>query len=255
MPEINNVFPPTPPLPPLPPISNYTQSPPTIAGQIGLGVLQGGLNGLNFLTDLGIGLLNTPAALVNSQIDVISFGMLPDRVHVPYIPMWDWARGLAVDEGGTPGGWDDMHGWGKFAWNIPFLAGLGAWELSGTALGETSVSQLPKFIYNEAKGCFTREAAQVAKGESVIGPRNTYRQFAKEKGAHFLDVTDDAWTWELNKKYLDEVIARGDDVLFAGKFNPELLASHPESALAKEIEYLTSHGYKWTVDLLKLTKN
>jgi len=89
-----------------------------------------------------------------------------------------------------------------------------------------------------------------AKGLSVIGPRATYRQFAQQIGAKFLDVTDEAWTWEKNLKFLAEVVKRGDDVVFAGKFDPDLL--RPNTALAKEIDYLIEHGYQWVADKSKL---
>ncbi len=90
------------------------------------------------------------------------------------------------------------------------------------------------------------------KGVSVIGPRATYRQFARQIGARYLDVADEAWTWAKNEKFLAGVVARGDDVIFAGKFNPAQL--NPESTLAKEIEYLIERGYKWTADFSKLVK-
>jgi RHS repeat-associated protein len=89
-----------------------------------------------------------------------------------------------------------------------------------------------------------------AKGVSVIGPRATYRQFARQIGAKFLEVTDEAWTWEKNLKFLAGVVKRGDEVVFAGKFNPELLDK--SSVLAQEIKYLVERGYKWTADYSKL---
>lgn len=91
-----------------------------------------------------------------------------------------------------------------------------------------------------------------AKGVSVIGPRATYRQFAKDIGAKFLNVTDDAWTWAKNEKFLAGVVKRGDDVVFAGKFNPAKL--DPNSVLAREIKYLTERGYQWTDDFSKMIK-
>jgi hypothetical protein len=92
----------------------------------------------------------------------------------------------------------------------------------------------------------------IAKGISVIGPRATYRQFAKEIGAKYLNVTNKAWTWPKNEKFLAGVVKRGDDVLFAGKFNPKKL--DPTSTLAREINYLIDNGYKWTSDFVKLIK-
>jgi hypothetical protein len=55
-------------------------------------------------------------------------------------------------------------------------------------------------------------------------------------GANFLNVTDDAWTMRKNVKFLQDVVKRGDDVIFAGKYNPAKL--DPSSVLAQEIRYL-----------------
>jgi RHS repeat-associated protein len=85
---------------------------------------------------------------------------------------------------------------------------------------------------------------------SVIGPRAIYREFAKKIGANYLNVTDATWTWAKNEKFLAGVVQRGDDVIFAGKFNPTLLDK--ASVLAKEIRYLELRGYKWTSDLTRM---
>lgn len=90
------------------------------------------------------------------------------------------------------------------------------------------------------------------RGLAVIGPRATYREFAKGIGAKFLNVTDEAWTWEKNRRFLYGVVQRGDDVVFAGKFNPAKL--DPDSVLAREIKYLIDHGYTWEGDFARLVK-
>jgi len=65
---------------------------------------------------------------------------------------------------------------------------------------------------------FAKGAAK--KGLSVIGPRAIYREAAEEMGANYLKVTDEAWTWAKNEEFLAGVVKRGDEVVFAGKFNP-----------------------------------
>lgn len=95
-------------------------------------------------------------------------------------------------------------------------------------------------------------ASVAARGVSVIGPRATYREFAKKMGANFLNVTDDAWTMRKNVKFLQDVVKRGDDVIFAGKYNPAKL--DPSSVLAQEIRYLQRHGYSWNKDFTRLIK-
>jgi RHS repeat-associated protein len=103
-------------------------------------------------------------------------------------------------------------------------------------LGKEAVKAIEKVVAKE--------------GMSVIGPRATYRQFAEEIGANYLKVTDKAWTWAKNEEFLAGVVKRGDDVIFAGKFNPTLLDK--TSVLAKEINYLESRGYQWTSDFSRM---
>ena len=112
-------------------------------------------------------------------------------------------------------------------------------------------------LWRLLKGKFAKakdgaKVVDAVKGTSVIGPRETYREFAKSIGANFLDVSDEAWTWAKNRKFLDEIITRGDDVVFAGKFDPKKL--DPNSVLAKEINYLIERGYQWSDDFAKLIK-
>lgn len=99
---------------------------------------------------------------------------------------------------------------------------------------------------------FISEFRKTAKGVSVIGPRSTYREFAKRIGANFLDVTDEAWTMRKNVEFLQGVVKKGDDVIFSGKYNPDLL--NPKSVLAQEIRYLQRHGYTWTDDFSRMIK-
>lgn len=107
-------------------------------------------------------------------------------------------------------------------------------------------------VLSDGLGELLEGGSAAAKGISVIGPRDTYRVFAKQIGAKFLDVTNEAWTWTKNEEFLAGVVKRGDDVIFAGKFNPKLLEAG--TALDREINYLIERGYKWTSDFSKLVK-
>jgi hypothetical protein len=115
-----------------------------------------------------------------------------------------------------------------------------AGEVGGYFLGRLIGYGISRYLASRA----------AVKGLSVIGPRATYRQFAEGLGANYLKVTDEAWTWQKNLDFLRGVVARGDDVIFAGKFNPALLDK--TSVLASEISYLESYGYKWTSDFTKM---
>jgi len=95
-------------------------------------------------------------------------------------------------------------------------------------------------------------AKGVDKGVTVIGPRATYRGFAQKIGADYLKVSDEAWKWRTNRRFLRGVIKRGDDVVFAGKFDSGLLQEG--SVLDREIKYLQKYGYEWTDDYSRLVK-
>ncbi len=88
------------------------------------------------------------------------------------------------------------------------------------------------------------------KGKSVIGPRAVYEDFAKKIGANYLPSK--GWNELKNLNYIFGVIERGDDVYFAGRFDPARL--DPNSVLAQEIAILIKYGYRWTADGTKLIK-
>jgi RHS repeat-associated protein len=107
-------------------------------------------------------------------------------------------------------------------------------------------------ILTDGVGEGAEVAATAEKGISVIGPREVYREFAKKIGAHFLDIADKDWSWTKNLEFLKGIVSRGDDVVFAGKFDPAKLTEG--TPLAEEIKYLAEHGYKWTTDFTKMVK-
>ncbi|GGA92035.1 DUF6443 domain-containing protein [Puia dinghuensis] len=121
---------------------------------------------------------------------------------------------------------------------------------NGPAAAKDAMGQVFIATFTDGLGELFEGGSVTAKGVSVIGPRATYREFARQIGARFLNVTDEAWTWAKNEKFLAGIVKRGDDVVFAGKFNPDLLDK--SSVLAQEIKYLVERGYQWTADYSKL---
>ncbi|MCB0490631.1 MAG: RHS repeat-associated core domain-containing protein [Cyclobacteriaceae bacterium] len=175
------------------------------------------------------------------------------------------AEGGGKKKSGPPedGGDEKTNGTEEDDGDNDWTSSIDWWEVTGSALDATfiaiDVATVPSGeaipLIAGRKGLWAAMRTFFrgsAKGVSVIGPRSTYRQYAKEIGAKFLDVADDAWTWAKNEKFLSEIVKRGDDVVFAGKFNPAKL--DPNSVLAKEIKYLVDRGYAWTDDLTKLIK-
>ena len=129
---------------------------------------------------------------------------------------------------------------------------LGAIQPDNVLMDTVMTFKALKGVVAALKGLSGMADDAVAVGKSVIGPRATYRQFAKAMGANFLDVTDAEWSWPKNLEYLKGIVSRGDDAIFAGKYNPKLL--DPKSVLAKEINYLSKNGYEWVEDFSKMVK-
>ena len=76
-------------------------------------------------------------------------------------------------------------------------------------------------------------------GKTVLGHYPEYITKAQKMGANYLQVGK--WSWPQNVKFLNDVIARGDQVLLSTK--KALIRSG--SILEKEIIYLQEKGYKW----------
>ena len=79
-------------------------------GLKGLG--QGVLNTFNGIQDIAVGAANLGLIQANGGIWVLN-QLGADLAYVS-IPSPEWARGMLVHEGGTPGELDDMHGWSKW---------------------------------------------------------------------------------------------------------------------------------------------
>ena len=91
-----------------------------LAGTFGFfkGLGQGVCNLVNGVQDAAVGVANLAKAIPNTVaggIDYATGATDPNyQIRVPYISSPDWSRNLVTEEGGTPGGWDDSHGWSKF---------------------------------------------------------------------------------------------------------------------------------------------
>lgn len=80
---------------------------------------------------------------------------------------------------------------------------------------------------------------------------------AAELGAKRFNIPTAVWgkmseagRWAANQKFLDRLIARGDDVVLA----TPITKVKPGSYFARELEYLTKKGYRLTEDGTKLVK-
>ena len=92
---------------------------------------------------------------------------------------------------------------------------------------------------------------------TVIGHNPAYVQLAQKLDANYLDIQmaewnklDEAAKWALNRKFLDDAIARGDDFVLATPLDKVRKGSGFEN----ELDYLYSKGYKPSSDGTRLIK-
>jgi hypothetical protein len=115
--------------------------------------------------------------------------------------------------------------------------------LAVAAGGEVSVGQA---VYRVSGGA----AARAAAGRTVLGHAG-YVEEAQKLGANYFEIADDVWAkmddaerWAANEKFLDDVIARGDDIILstpAGK-------AFPNSFFDRELKYLAGQGFAPNAD-------
>jgi RHS repeat-associated protein len=117
--------------------------------------------------------------------------------------------------------------------------------VSFTACDATKVCQGLKAPFRAVE----RAAASFdpARTRSVLGHYPEYVETANQVGGRYFNVPLDAWNrmtptqqWEANKKFLDRMIGRGDEVILA---TPPA-RTRAGSAFSREVQYLHSKGYK-----------
>lgn len=93
--------------------------------------------------------------------------------------------------------------------------------------------------------------------QKVIGHYPEYVEMSNKLGTKPFSIPDEVWNkmteveqWAANQKFLDRAIAKGVEFNLATPIDKV----RPGSYLQKEIEYLTSKGYKFNEDGTKLIK-
>ncbi|MCL5039044.1 MAG: hypothetical protein M1299_04340 [Firmicutes bacterium] len=100
-------------------------------------------------------------------------------------------------------------------------------------------------------------AGKVQAPQKVIGHYPEYVEMSGKLGTKPFSIPDNIWSkmtpseqWAANQKFLDRTIAKGSEFNLATPIDKV----RPGSFLQKEIEYLTSQGYKLSSDGTKLVK-
>jgi hypothetical protein len=100
-------------------------------------------------------------------------------------------------------------------------------------------------------------SVEVSKGKTVLGHYPEYKELADTSNARRFNIPEDAWNkmsdsqrWEANRKFLDRMVARGDEVQLATPLDKV----RPGSYFARELEYLAQKGYRPSIDGTRLIK-
>jgi RHS repeat-associated protein len=132
---------------------------------------------------------------------------------------------------------------------------------------ETKILKLLKLkklvaLYKLKRGKAVITASKIAaktaeKGVSVLGKTDDYIRVADELGAKRFSIPSEIWKnmddverWAANTKFLDRMIARGDEVVLSNS----AYKAEAGSVFAKEIEYMVGKGYSIAEDGMSLIK-
>lgn len=102
-----------------------------------------------------------------------------------------------------------------------------------------------------------KNGAQSVPGKIVLGHYPEYAELANQINARKFNVPEEFWNkmsaderWSANQRFLDRVIKRGDEVVLATPLNKVREGSY----FAKELEYMSSKGYRPNIDGTRLVK-
>jgi RHS repeat-associated protein len=122
----------------------------------------------------------------------------------------------------------------------------------GLAIKATRVGKGTTQIVNEGLPQLTKGT-----GKTVLGHYPEYVQLANDLRARRFNIPEQVWNkmseaerWGANKKFLDRLIARGEEIILA----TPLSKLRPGSYFARELEYLASKGFRPNVEGSKLIR-
>ena len=132
----------------------------------------------------------------------------------------------------------------QYIWGTAYIAGMLAEQvLFVLSFGE------PAMINNGGQ-CLVSEASK--SGKTVLGKYPDYINLADDIGAKRFNVPTDVWNkmskaeqWTANKKFLDRMISRGDDIILS---NPVNDINKVSGAFRQELDYLVEQGFRLSND-------
>ncbi|HUG67729.1 MAG TPA: hypothetical protein VMM76_08250, partial [Pirellulaceae bacterium] len=109
-----------------------------------------------------------------------------------------------------------------------------------------------KIDLNAAKG---GAPAKRVSNQTVLGRYPDYVRLSDDLGARRFDIPSHIWKemapaeqWAANRKFLDRLVAKGDEIILSNPAN----SARPGSFFAREIEYLKSLGFRVSDDGLRI---
>jgi hypothetical protein len=109
-------------------------------------------------------------------------------------------------------------------------------------------------LSDEAAETGAKQADSLAarSGKTVLGKHPDYINLADDIGAKRFNVPTDVWNkmskaeqWTANKKFLDRMISRGDDIILS---NPVNDINKVSGAFRQELDYLVEQGFRLSND-------
>ncbi len=160
--------------------------------------------------------------------------------------LWDLGKlGVALYNG---------SGAGEAATDVSISAIAVLIPVPGTGLAIKS-ARVAKAVAEGAKAAEVERS--VVKGTTVLGHNPEYLELASSMGARRFNVPEPVWNkmsdaerWGANQKFLDRMISRGDEIVLATPLD----RVRPGSYFARELEYMSSKGYRPSADGTRLIK-
>ena len=92
-------------------------------------------------------------------------------------------------------------------------------------------------------------------GAIVLGHYPEYIELAEQRHASCFNIPADTWNkmtpderWAANRKFLDDAIAKGDEIVLATPFE----RLHSGSTYERELRYLASKGFRLDAKAMRL---
>lgn len=96
------------------------------------------------------------------------------------------------------------------------------------------------------------------RGQTVLGKFPDYLNLADDLGARRFNIPQDVWArmtkaeqWTANRKFLDRMIRRGDDIILS---NPVKNVNEVTGAFRQELDYLIQQGFRLSDDGTRLLR-